>query len=329
MSVDIGLKASVAIIGVFYVLKALRGMRQEARGRGLFSKVPAGRGDIALWKPLVLWFTITCFYILLTQYLLAASGHAGQFPWLLLIFFGLVWTPLNSFVSARMVGMTGNPVTFPWFKEVAVMKTSYPHVDIWFTPIPLNDYGPQAQKFREVELTGTKFTSIVKVEFLILPLFLLSSFVFWAFFWHTSAIPSSQHPYAQRFWPLYATFEAMFRSINQKGGATWVLEAINGPRIAGGTAAGLALFGLTSLLRLPGLFYYGIVGGVGVWPADAIPTFFGAWLGRRYFAKRFGVEQWRMYAPVLLAGFACGTGLIAMASIALALIAKSVNYLPF
>lgn len=329
MSVDIGLKAAVAIIGVFYVLKALRGMRQEARGRGLFSKVPAGRGDIALWKPLVLWFTITCFYILLTQYLLAASGHAGQFPWLLLIFFGLVWTPLNSFVSARMVGMTGNPVTFPWFKEVAVMKTSYPHVDIWFTPIPLNDYGPQAQKFREVELTGTKFTSIVKVEFLILPLFLVSSFVFWAFFWHTSAIPSSQHPYAQRFWPLYATFEAMFRSINQKGGATWVLEAINGPRIAGGTIAGLGLFGLTSLLRLPGLFYYGIVGGVGVWPADAIPTFFGAWLGRRYFAKRFGVEQWRMYAPVLLAGFACGTGLIAMASIALALIAKSVNYLPF
>ena len=36
-----------------------------------------------------------------------------------------------------------------------------------------------------------------------------------------------------------------------------------------------------------------------------------------------------MYTPVLLAGFACGTGLIAMASIALALIAKSVNYLPF
>ena len=62
---------------------------------------------------------------------------------------------------------------------------------------------------------------------------------------------------------------------------------------------------------------------------DTIPTFIGAWLGKRYFSKRFGMDNWHMYTPVLLAGFACGTGLIAMASIALALIAKSVNYLPF
>ena len=68
---------------------------------------------------------------------------------------------------------------------------------------------------------------------------------------------------------------------------------------------------------------------MGAWPSDIVPTFFGAWLSRRYFQKRFGVDQWRQYAPVLLAGFSCGTGLIAMASIALSLIAKSVNYLPF
>ena len=68
---------------------------------------------------------------------------------------------------------------------------------------------------------------------------------------------------------------------------------------------------------------------MGAWPSDIVPTFFGAWLSRRYFQKRLGVDQWRQYAPVLLAGFSCGTGLIAMASIALSLIAKSVNYLPF
>jgi hypothetical protein len=36
-----------------------------------------------------------------------------------------------------------------------------------------------------------------------------------------------------------------------------------------------------------------------------------------------------MYAPVLFAGFACGMGLVGMAAIALALISKTVNYLPF
>ena len=110
---------------------------------------------------------------------------------------------------------------------------------------------------------------------------------------------------------------------------TWVKEAINFPRIGGGTIAGLTLFGVFRLLHVPDLFFYGFIGGTGAFPHDVIPTYFGAWLGKKYFAKRFGIENWRMYTPVLLAGFACGTGLAAMFSIALALIAKSVNYLPF
>ena len=89
------------------------------------------------------------------------------------------------------------------------------------------------------------------------------------------------------------------------------------------------MYGIFSFFKLPALFFYGFIGGTGAWPMDTIPTFIGAWLGRRYFAKRFGLDNWRMYTPVLLAGFACGTGLIAMGAIALALIAKSVNYLPF
>jgi len=329
MSIGIGLQLAVALIGIVQVVKALTRFKRETQGRGLFSEVPKGRGDVSVLIPLGVWFVITCFYIFLTQYLLSVDGHGGKFPWELLIFFGLVWTPINSFISARMMGLTGGGVSFPFLREASIMKSGYPHVDIWYAPIPLADYGPLAQRFREVELTGTKFTSVIKVEFLVLPIFLTASFIFWAFFWHTGAIPSSQHPYAQRFWPLVATFQAMFQTINKPDGPKWVLEGINGFRIAAGVVAGLGLYGALSLAKVPALFYYGMVGGVGAWPADIIPTFFGAWLGKRYFAKRFGVEQWRMYAPVLLAGFACGTGLIAMASIALSLIAKSVNYLPF
>jgi hypothetical protein len=35
------------------------------------------------------------------------------------------------------------------------------------------------------------------------------------------------------------------------------------------------------------------------------------------------------FAPVLFAGFTCGTGLIAMAAISMALIAKAVSQLPY
>jgi hypothetical protein len=329
MSVSIGLQLAVALIGIVQVVRALSGFKREAAGRGLFAQVPKGRGDVPIWIPLVIWVAITSFYICLAQYLLAVDGHGGQFPWWLLIFFGLIWTPINSFISARMIGLTGGGVAFPFLKEASIMKSGYPHVDIWYAPIPLADYGGLAQKFREVELTGTRFTSVVKVEFFVLPIFLVSSFIFWSFFWHTSAIPSSQHPYAQRFWPLAATFQAMFQTINKPGGPKWVLEGINMTRIGWGMLAGLGLYGIVAAVKLPALFFYGMVGGVGAWPADQIPIFFGAWLGKRYFSKRFGTDQWRMYAPVLLAGFSCGTGLIAMASIALSLIAKSVNYLPF
>ena len=333
MSVGVGLQVAVALIGFYSLIQAFSKMRSDAKNRGMKMSIPKGRGDLPMWIPAAIWFTVTCLYIALTSYLLKSDSRSGEehnFSLGLLVFYGLIWSPINSYVSARMVGITGSGVTFPWLKEVSIMKSGYPYVDIWYAPIPLSDFGGFAQKFREVELTGTKFTSIVKVEIFMLPVMLIASFIFWAFFWHTSEIPSSAHPFAAKVWPIHATMQAMFNTINRhEGGITWVKEAISFPRIAGGVVAGLGLYGLFGFMKLPALFYYGFIGGSGAWPMDTIPTFIGAWLGRRYFAKRFGMDNWRMYTPVLLAGFACGTGLIAMASIALALIAKSVNYLPF
>lgn len=285
--------------------------------------------------PLVVWLTITTFYIFFVKFLLNLENglHPNEnhdFPIWILVFYGLIWSPINSYVSARMIGLTGTGVTFPYLKEVSIMKSGYSYVDIWYAPVPLNDYGHFAQRFREVELTGTKFTSIIKAEALMMPIIFVASFTFWAFFWHSSQIPSSQHPYAAKFWPIQATMQALFNNINkQQGGITWVKEAISFPRIGVGVAAGLGIYTLFTFMKLPSLFFYGFISGTGVFPHDVIPTFIGAYLGKHYFAKRFGLKNWQQYTPVLLAGFSCGTGLVAMASIALALIAKSVNYLPF
>jgi hypothetical protein len=84
-----------------------------------------------------------------------------------------------------------------------------------------------------------------------------------------------------------------------------------------------------TLFKMPLLAFYGAANGANAFPADTIPTFIGACLGRYYFSKRLGPQKWTMYTPVLLAGFACGTGLISMAAIALALISKAVQPLPF
>src|SRR5881275_5276 len=139
-----------------------------------------------------------------------------------------------------------------------------------------------------------------------LPVLLIASFVFWAFFWHTSAIPSSQFPYANMFWPLNVTYRVLWMSATVEGGGAvkQFLGAIRASVIIPSAIGGLLFYG-------------------------ALSNMIGAVLGRYYFSKRFGIEEWHRYAPVLLAGFSCGMGLIAMVAIALGLITKSVNFLPF
>jgi len=153
MSVGVGLQVSVAIIGFYSVYQAFSRLRSQARNRGLNMTIPKGRGDLPMWIPVLTWFIVTSAYICLTVFLLRSDSRPGEvhnFSIVLLVFYGLIWSPINSYVSARMVGITGTGVTFPWLKEVSIMKSGYPYVDIWYAPIPLNDFGAFAQKFREV-----------------------------------------------------------------------------------------------------------------------------------------------------------------------------------
>ncbi len=327
LSAGMGIQIAIAIIGLYIIIKgSIEASRGLNRGtRGAWHEVPAGRGDKAGWWKIALgiWLLATLGYIAFTHYLIP------DFPVMLLLGYGLLLTPLNSYVAARMFGLTSQDAQFPFVKELTVMESGYKKIDCWFAPMPIHDYGSLAQRFREVELTKTKFTSILKAELLMFPLIMLGGFMYWSFIWGTSQIPSSQYPFAQRMWPLIASQQAIWNQINKSGGAAWVLESIKPLYIAGGGAITLALYGVMYVAKIPMLAFYGAAGGANALPADTIPTFVGACLGKYYFAKRYGVTKWRNYAPVLLAGFACGTGLISMAAIALALIAKAVQPLPF
>jgi hypothetical protein len=325
MSFGIGIQLAIAFVGVASVVKALFFGTKKGNQLQRASLAPnVARGDFPWVAAIGAWLVATLGYIWLNHRLVPL------FPIEIIIFYGLVWTPLNSYISARMVALTGNTVAFPYLNETMVLKSGYTQPDIWFAPLPLNDYGRQAQTFREVELTGTKFTSIVKLELLMLPLILITSLVYWGFIWHTTDIPSAQFPFAQKMWPLSAVQKSIWTQINAIGGnGRWVMKAINAHYIEYGTGIGLLLYVVMVIAKLPILFYYGFLGGATNLPHNTIPTFLGALLSRYYFEKRLGKERWQMYAPVVIAGFSCGTGLVAMFAIALALIAKTVNYLPF
>jgi hypothetical protein len=228
-----------------------------------------------------------------------------------------------------MVGLAGQHVSVPYVREASFMMAGDRSVAIWFAPIPLADYGGMAQHFRTVELTRTKFVSIVKVELLMLPIMLVCSFVFWSFIWKLAPIPSAVYPYASKFWPAHAQMDALWKTANRDPETNFLLQSIKPTYIAAGSVIAALAYVITTFTGLSSLLFYGLISGTHAQPAFAIPMFIGAMLGKYYFSRRYGVENWRAYAPVLVAGYYCGMGLIGMGAVALALLSKSVSRLPF
>jgi hypothetical protein len=336
MSVDIGLKIAVAVLGAYMAAGILtRYLRQRnavgggtamsGMGQIAGTEPPPGRGDFDWKKGLIIFFACQAFWVVLGNRLVPA------FPIAILMALAFLYTPLYSYVSARMYGLTGRGIGLPYVREAIFIKTGYKGLDVWFMPTAMADYGAFAQRFREVELTGTRFSSILRAEGLVLPLILIASFIYWAFLWYTSAIPSSQFPYAQMYWPVHVTYRVLWMSATTEGGEAvkQFVGAIRPQVILPSMAAGLGVYGLLAALKVPVLFFYGAVGGVGQMMTTTLPNLIGGLLGKYYFAKRFGLNDWRRYSPVLLAGYSCGMGLIAMVAIALGLITKSVSFLPF
>ena len=115
------------------------------------------------------------------------------------------------------------------------------------------------------------------------------------------------------------------------GGSDVIGQLIQWEYIGAGMGFTFALYGILSFLKAPPLLFYGLVAGMGTgaWIHYTLPTFIGAILGRYYFGRRYGEKRWRAYAPVILAGYGCGLGLIGMAAVSLVLIAKSTSQIMF
>ncbi|MDO8683976.1 MAG: peptide transporter, partial [Armatimonadota bacterium] len=105
MSIGIGAGLAVGVIGLVSVARTLivtRGTRNS-----FSATIPRGRGDYPLVAAIGMWLFTTVAYIFICKRLVPG------FPILLVIFYGLIWTPINSYVSARMYGLTGQGVGFP------------------------------------------------------------------------------------------------------------------------------------------------------------------------------------------------------------------------
>ena len=342
-SFGLGLTFAIAVVGFYQVYASLRAVGKEGNqsGKADFSalfKPPPGRGDIHLWIAVVIYIVVTVVTIA-TAYALLKWSHAqnpegaSDVTWVLLgvfIFYGFIYTPIISYVSARMEGIIGNTVNIPFVREATFILTGYQGAAIWFAPFPAHNYGSQTLYFRQTELTGTKIYSMLKAEVFILPIAFISAVVFSQFIWNIAPVPSQSFPYTETMWEAHAYRQGIMMTATMPGGEVSAFkEAFKWPVVLAGFAIATSLFGALSYLGLPVLLVYGLIRGLDqASPHVIIPQFLGAMLGRYYFAKKFG-DMWKQYIIVFFAGYSCGTGLILMLALGLVFISKSVFQSPY
>ncbi|WP_415718089.1 peptide transporter [Maridesulfovibrio sp.] len=327
MSFSIGLGLAIGLIGIYYVIKSFRG--EHAKSRESWSKLfepPEGRGDINFWVSIGIYVFSTLAYVGMSLLLVP------NFPWIFFLLYGFIYTPVISYITARMEGIAGQFVSLPLVREASFIAGAkffgYQGIEIWYAPIPIHNYGEATVHFREIELTGTSIRGIIKAELVVFPVVMIASLLFSQFIWQLAPIPSSNYPYAQELWHLQALNTLLMQTSTLEGNSLF-FQALSGPVVMGGISLGLILYAILNTLGLPVLLVYGVVRGLGQsTPHGFILEVSGALIGRYFFQKKYGA-MWRQYAPVLLAGFSCGMGLTGMFAMGCTLILKSLGKMAY
>ena len=342
LSFGIGLTVAITLVSCLEILKpllqAIIGQKVvDGKPRESFvSRARAGwrrlvtnnieRGDFSVFIAIGLYIFSSLSWIGLSCWLIPNFAE----PRVLIFFlvYAFVYTPITAYATAKIEGLVGQAISIPMVKEATFILSGYRGVEIWFTPAPLHDYGRATVEFRILELTGTRVMSQVKTQLVTIPIVIVSTVIFSQLMWQIAPVPSEAYPFAQKMWDLQAKSACLMYSATVEGGSLF-MEAWKWDYFFVGMGSGVAAFVFLAALGLPTLLVFGVVRGLGQGtPAAILLELLGAMLGRYYFRRKFG-DMWLKFAPVLLAGFSCGMGLMAMLAVSFTIIKKMVNPLIF
>ncbi|HPD14337.1 MAG TPA: peptide transporter [Planctomycetota bacterium] len=345
-SAGIGMALGVAAVSVFQTVRQLRASLREMRAnraaigggaslsrgsqRGDTSPpslwaTPPGRGDWSL-KLCAIGYAVSAAAVVA-----ACKALVPGFPLFFLVLFAFAYTPLTSYLNARIAGIAGLHVDIPFVREAFILLSGARGVAPWIAPMPIENYGGMAQSLRTLELTGTRLTSQVKAWLLTTPLIFVLSLVFWSFLWADAPIPCDLYPYAQKMWDLTArnTMILWTATTGEPGTVTLFERSFHPEFLGAGFGFSVLLFAVLSAFGLPTMLVYGLARGLGAMPHGLLLELTGALLARYYLHRRFGRKPFLLAAPILLAGYLVGTGLIGMVGVAIRLITSAISMAPF
>ncbi len=337
LSFGIGLALAIFLVSVFPIFRKMAAAMIKRKGetqegltisqglRQLFTRNKE-RGDLSVAISLAIYFASTTGYILICLWLMPGDETGrGRFPWMFFLGFAFLYQPIISYVNAKLEGMVGQNVNIPMVQQAAYILSGYRGAEIWFAPIPMNDYSTSVRDFRILELTGTRLIGIIKTELVAIPILLVSSFLFCELIWRLAPIPSEAYPFTEEVWRLHALNFSLIATSTMEGSSPF-MEALKFNVIGYGLGGGVIAFVFLSFLNLPTFLIYGAVRGLNqTTPGGIILELIGAMIGRFYLQRKFGHQMFKQYVMIVFAGFSAGIGLMGMGSVALVLIAKSMS----
>ena len=326
-SFQIGISLAIAFYGIYVAFST---MARSRRNRKFATELHAQMEDVKELSrkrghvPLPLVFatyavTSSC-YILLCGFLI----HWDIRVMAVLFFFAYLYTPLISYVTARLEGLAGQVIEIPFIRELSFILSGYQGIAIWFLPIPMANYGGQVVNYKQAELLGCKFTSIWKAQILLFPIIIVATIGFSDFIWGLAKIPSTIYPYTMEMWELSAKNACLLYS-STLGEYSQFQEALGWGRFLGGFVSASAMMFILGWFGAPTMLFFGMVRGLGqTIPHSVIPNMIGALVGKFYFERKYG-REWRKMIPVVSAGFFVGTGLISILSVGVVFLSKAVS----
>lgn len=322
-SFQIGVSLAIAIYGIAVAIMTVRRNRDTAAGKQSMEEIEHRsklRGHVP-GKWVCLSYIVTCSsYILLSGWLI--DWHPGVMA--VLFFFGFLYTPLISYVTARLEGLAGQVIEIPFITELAFIMSGYTGVKIWFMPIPKSNYGVQVVNYKQAELLGCKFGSIWKAQFFLFPVVIISTILFSSFIWSLAEIPSAVYPFTMEIWDLNAKNACLLYS-STLGEYSQFSEALGFWRFFSGLGSAAVVMSILGWFGAPTMLFFGVVRGLGqTAPHTVVPNFIGAIIGKYYFERKFG-REWRKMIPVVSSGFFVGTGLISMLSVGIVFLSKAIS----
>lgn len=326
-SFQIGISLAIAFYGIGVAFLTVRRSRKAGKAHDhkvRIDELSKKRGHMPSWLFFVTYAIACTGYILLSGWLI--DWHPGVM--LVLFFFGFLYTPLISYVTARLEGLAGQVIEIPFITELAFILSGYKGVKIWFLPIPKSNYGIEVVNYKQAELLGCKFSSIWKAQFFLFPVVILSALFFSSFIWGLAEIPSAVYPFTMEIWDLNAKNACLLYSATL-GEYSQFTEALGFGRFIAGFGSAAVLMSVLGWFGAPTMLFFGCVRGLGqTAPHSVIPNFIGALVGKFYFEKKYGAE-WRRMIPVVSSGFFVGTGLVSMLAVGLVFLVKSVSTMAY